>query len=367
VKITVNQKLIDDGYVNKNKHPEKDLYIYNYTPKCAYESKWNEFPELKLYRGLILDANGEVVAYPFPKFFNLEQHDANSPLGAIPPYNSFEVYDKLDGSLAILFYDGDKYSIATRGSFTSDQAIWATNFLHKNYSDKLSDPLLKNKTYLFEVVYAQNRIVVEYKGVEGLILLAINDLDGNEMSRDYIEKVADALEFPLVTKFDGIKDFTKLRDLIKRDNAEGFVVKFDNGLRVKLKYEEYVKLHSLMTNVSTTSIWEALQLNIDFNEMFRDIPDECFELIKKEKDNIQNKYNEIEKHCHKIWNDFPKEIDKNNRKSVALYITKTNGIKEYSSIMFNILDNKSYSKVIWQMIKPEFRKITMYNGQAENE
>lgn len=353
MKITVNPQLIADGYINKNKHPTKELYIYNYTPKAAYESKWHEFPELKLCRGLILNAQDEVVAYPFPKFFNLEQHSHTSPLGEVPPYKSFEVYDKADGSLGILYHDGDKYAIATRGSFVSDQAIWATNFLHNTYSDKLNDPLLKDKTLLFEIIYAANRIVVEYKGVEGLILLTINNHDGTELDRKEVESIANALEFPLITKFDGINDFKECRSLIKRDNAEGFVVKFDHGLRVKLKYEEYCRLHSIVTKISSKSIWELLKNRQSFDEILNCVPDEFFEWVTATRDNLMQNHKDLMAQAMTLV-DRTKEFA--SRKEQAIFILKEN--KNLAHIAFALLDGRIIhaEDTAWKMIKPEYEQ-----------
>lgn len=70
--------------------------IWCYTPSCVYDRGWNSITLLA--RGLILDEKHErVAATPFPKFFNLgERGDAS-----ITP-TSFEVFEKLDGSLIII-------------------------------------------------------------------------------------------------------------------------------------------------------------------------------------------------------------------------------------------------------------------------
>ena len=117
------QKLISDGYVNVQKHPKYDLLIYNYSHKCQFDQKWNEIT--KLCRGLILDKDYNIITRPFTKFFNYEELDSNF----IPWASSDYVYvqEKIDGSLGILFYYNE-WILATRGSFTSDQAIRGWRF-----------------------------------------------------------------------------------------------------------------------------------------------------------------------------------------------------------------------------------------------
>jgi RNA ligase len=116
------------------------LTIWNYSEKVQYENLWDEITLQT--RGLVTDNEGNVVARPFKKFFNLEE-------GKHTPTSDFEVFEKMDGSCIILFnYEGE-WVFASRGSFTSEQAIKAkelsSNFnLHK---------LNKDYTYVFEIIY----------------------------------------------------------------------------------------------------------------------------------------------------------------------------------------------------------------------
>lgn len=110
------EEMVSSGYVRMKKHPERPLYIYNYTAKAQFEYMWNEVT--MLCRGLILDENYKIVARPFTKFFNYGEV-ANEVIPSLP----FEVYDKMDGSLGILYWWNDRPYIATRGSFMSEQAI----------------------------------------------------------------------------------------------------------------------------------------------------------------------------------------------------------------------------------------------------
>ena len=72
-------------------------------------------------RGLILNVStGEVLAQPFPKFFNYQEHITKSrPIPNEPPI----VSEKLDGSLGILYQLNIVLYIAMRGSLMSDQAV----------------------------------------------------------------------------------------------------------------------------------------------------------------------------------------------------------------------------------------------------
>lgn len=350
MRIHIDSKLIEDGYVNKIKHPTDDLYIYNYTAKAQYENKWLEYPEIRLCRGLVLNSDNFIVARPFEKFHNIEEHSEKSIVGALPNYRSFEVYDKLDGSLGISYVHSGGVGIATRGSFSSDQAIWATQFLKTNHTLFTQDHP-EDLTFLFEIIYKQNKIVVDYD-FKGLVLLSIMRKDGSELQRPLIEKYAERYKFKVVEKFDFLEDFSDIRNIVKRENAEGFVVKFDNGLRVKLKYNEYVRLHKIVTGVNTKTIWEMLKEDKDFGEILNLVPDEFYNWVKIQKETISQNFEKIMLASH----GKKSQIANLSRKEQAEVILRE--CPEISGVIFSLLDeNTAKAKEIsWKLVKPKTEK-----------
>jgi len=322
-------QMIDEKIVAVQKHDTADLFIYNYTALAQYGNIWNEVT--LQCRGLIMDSAGNIVARPFKKFFNIEQV---SELPSLP----FEVYDKADGSLAVMYWVEDKPYIATRGSFNSDQAKHATQLLHTKYAH-IWENLNKNHTYLLEIIYPENRICVDYGDMDDLILLAVIDTQTGE------DQPLTDVGFPIVHRYDGVNDLAKLRDL-ELKNKEGFVVKFSNGFRVKMKFAEYVRLHRILTNVSNVVIWENMSSGKPLDEMLEMVPDEFYNYVRSVESELKTKYTEIEekaKASFKVLGD---------RKETALYF-KT---QEHPSILFNMLDGKGYSEYIWKQIRPKFSK-----------
>ncbi len=104
---------ISKGLVIGQKHTTLPLAIFNYSRTCQYDRLWDDVT--LNCRGLILDTKGNVVAKPFPKFFNMEEL-SDSEI----PKESFEVFEKMDGSLGIFFHYNGEWHMATRGSFTSE-------------------------------------------------------------------------------------------------------------------------------------------------------------------------------------------------------------------------------------------------------
>ncbi len=125
----------------------------------------------------------------------------------------------MDGSLGIVFWYEGKWILATRGSFTSDQAIKGAEIL-KKYN---TDIMFRHLTFCFEIIYKNNRIVVDYGDDEKLVLLGTFDKSGKE----YDAEMWGEYGFDVVKKYDGIKDFKELKEMVKNDQ-EGFVVKLLN-------------------------------------------------------------------------------------------------------------------------------------------
>ena len=332
------------GHLFTQKHPKLPLSIWNYTPEVQYGQLWDEIT--LQCRGLVTDDKGNVVARPFKKFFNMEENKHTST-------SEFEVFEKMDGSLGIMFLYNGELVCATRGSFNSDQSKWMSKFAKENNYQNI---IAEGFTYLFEIIYPENRIVVDYGDQKRLVLLGIiNTKTGEEVPYNELFE-----GFDVVKKYDGIKDYSTLKSLID-NNAEGFVVRFSNGDRMKIKGEEYLRLHKIMTNISTTGIWEMLSSGLDINEVLKDVPDEFYQKVKQYADTLKYGFYQVSEHCGKSHNYFrygkygDREVEP-TKKEYAEHVMEYSH-PPYRSVMFAIWDGKPYDKLIWNILKPEFKKL----------
>jgi|ERR1035437_388605 RNA ligase len=336
------QEYIDKKLIIINKHPQYDIWILNYSKETQFSKSWDLMTST--CRGLVIDIEGNILARCMKKFKNYEEYDP----AEIDWSKEFDVFEKMDGSLIILFYYElvSKWIVASRGSFTSEQALEAQKMLNVSALDNLN----KYITYLFEILYPENRIVVNYgKRRELVLLTAIITEDGVELTYDTIEKMYSKY-FTVVKKLE-LKSFDELRKLINtgEDNKEGVVLRFTNGFRLKMKFAEYCRLHTIVTNVSNLTVWEHLKNNNDFEELLDRVPDEFNNWLKKTIDILKKEFNEIE--CQALTN-FA-EIHSSDRKSFAIEAMK---FKKYTSILFKLHDKKPYDQLIWKMIRPVFSK-----------
>ena len=338
IDLTILNSYVDKGLVVKQDHPTLPLSIYNYSRTCQYDRLWNDIT--LQCRGLVLDSEGNVIAKPFPKFFNMEEL-SDSEI----PKEGFEVFEKMDGSLGVCFHYESEWYISTRGSFVSEQAVKGRELLNKyNYKNGL----IPGYTYLFEIIYPENRIVVNYGDYEGLVVLgAFDNENGKEVSIDEMANEG----FDVVKKYDGVNDFTKLKGIISND-AEGYVIRFKSGMRMKIKGDEYVRLHRILTNFSTTDIWELLKTKGNLNEFLERVPDEFDTWVKETVKELVVRYENIEKEYKWIFEHIRLVENSNERKVFAEHALRY----KYSSILFSMLNGKNYSDIIWKNIKPKWSK-----------
>ena len=335
----------DNGLLTKQVHPTLPLTIWNYTPKVQYEGLWDEITIQ--CRGIVTDIDGNIVARPFRKFYNIEE---NRHI----PTEKFDVYEKMDGSLGILFYYDGQWILATRGSFTSDQANKGREMLQKYEYTQLH----KSYTYLFEIIYDENQIVCKYD-FEDLILLGMVETETSYEVNLYDEGVdirhknlIKNIGLNVVKRYDGILDYTTLKRLIP-NNSEGYVIRFSNGDRMKIKGEEYLRLHKIMSNLSTTAIWEVLSSGGTMDEILNNVPDEFYVKIKEYEDKLKYEYQTLYSYSKFIFDILISSVGYESRAVFAYEAKKY----KYPSILFNMLDGKEVDDLIWKIIKPKFQKL----------
>ncbi len=196
---------------------------------------------------MVIDDDFNIVATPMPKFFNFGELKAHQ----IPKSKNWIITRKEDGSLGILFMYNGNLIVATRGSFQSEQAQWVYDNLNRLYPDFV---LRDGRTLYVEIIYPENQIVLDYAGQEKLVLLgAYDEKENRELHHDELSDLN--LPFPVVMAYDG-----EWKQFLKMDipGEEGVVVRwpYDGNFRMKVKFQNYVELHRIMTNTSEVTVWE---------------------------------------------------------------------------------------------------------------
>jgi len=263
------EEYVKQGKLSKSEY--EDLVLYNYTDSVTFSREWDDITLSS--RGTIYNkSNGHLVGLSMSKFFNLNEHESTR-LESLPLHLGFKAFEKVDGSLGCLYRHNGEFRIATRGSFYSDQAKKATEMLKRYDLTSLSPDV----TLLFEIIYPENKIVVNYGSKEELTLLAVFDYrTESELPWDQVELIAQQCGFTLPKVYNHTLD--ELVEMAKTIpfQEEGWVLRFENGLRVKVKGADYLRIAKIKSHMSPLAFWEAF-LERKAEEYLASIPEELRE------------------------------------------------------------------------------------------
>jgi len=269
------------------------------------------------------------------------------------PELPYVVFDKVDGSCVQIFRYFDEIVVMTLGSFQSDQSKIAEKLLYSKYSDSLKH-IEPGFTYIFELIVPENRIVLNYGDDSKLVLLTVRDND------DDSEFLPTSIGFPVVDELKlSIEQLMIEKSRPDFVNKEGFVIRFSNGFRVKIKYEEYFRLHKIMTGVNEKFVWEFMK---EGKEIPLDgVPDEFFQYVTSIKEQLLDKYSEIDFVASSTFREL--FVEGESRKEFAMKALKS----PWKHILFKMYEKKKYDQLIWDEIEPKFVKSNFQSLRIEDD
>ena len=286
-------------YGHVNVAERGDLLLFDYTTGAHIANRWNFFESVS--RGLMINRRtGEIVARPFDKFFYWLDGGRRSSGHIV------SITEKVDGSLGILYRHKGEYLVTTKGSFFSPQARWATRFLQANYDlDGLPDEL----TLMFEIIYPDNRIIVDYGEREDLALLAAR----NRFTGEFLPQFPDLYELgtcfgfnmPQVYTYNSIDDIIAETGQIDA-NFEGWIVEFSDGQRFKFKMDEYVEIHKLMRGLNYDDVVKQMA-DGSINRTLEIVPDAFLDETRQWVDDIRLAVNDLKTQVEALYANAPKD------------------------------------------------------------
>ncbi|KAH3746197.1 2'-5' RNA ligase [Pelomyxa schiedti] len=240
-----------------NSHPQ--LFALKYVQhECAPErlADLNGVPAG--CRGLVLSHSRNsggcewaVVARPFDKFLNYGE-----PLAPEMDWGKCKIYEKIDGTLCILYFYNGEWIMSTGGSadgmgqvksastLTFCDLFWRI-FKKSGYSTP-SSPEAINYTFMFELVSPLNRVLIPYD-TEALYLLGARSIQtGSELDPAQASRLA-GVPYTLCPLREGLCTYEQVIHALRMCDPlkhEGFVaVDYTRGIRVKVKHPAYVCMH----------------------------------------------------------------------------------------------------------------------------
>lgn len=261
------QSLVAAKDVTANRDNDRGITCFKYShPKVD----WND-PLIRLARGIVVADDGTVVSHPYDKFFNLNQLQAEQEAQREMQHNpDLEMYrpktlklsawqdspiasitEKIDGSLVTITYR-EQYGlvVSTSGSVRPESSLVKT-ITEYIKSIGLDEKLKQHPrwTLICEYYDIHNAIVYNYGDKPRLWLHGVrgnwNGTLENDSLVDYqtMKRVGEMLDIPVVKNYT-FDNLQTIQDFLHHcKGEEGVVVTFNNGIKLKLKTDEYMKLH----------------------------------------------------------------------------------------------------------------------------
>ena len=207
------------------------------------------------------------------------------------------------------------------------------------YKEKYEEvAVMQECTYCYEVIYPQNKIVVDYANDEDLYLISIKHTKTGKNVN--IEQSG----FKTVKKIN--TNGISFNEWLCHDvpNEEGYVMKFTkDNLLVKIKFDNYVDKHK-GKYMRKENIEKSMKNMIPIN--LSNIPDECYDDVKIIVTKMELKFKEKEIECMREYLYILEHWGVINRTDMIEAMKQSNS----SAILFAMHANKRYDKLIWKML-----------------
>ena len=289
-----------------------NIPIASFAYRLALIGDFVKYNGARNLRGITFrEDTGEIIALPLHKFWNLNENEYTQ-LDKLQNKNILRVTEKYDGSLVYFFMLNNKLYCKTKLNSFAEQANWAMNIVNNNKILKSSiiELIKNNYTPMFELISPRNQVVIPYTEEKLKYIGARNMINGT-YNFNYIEGCDPVAEI-------SIDDINVIVNTVKNYYGhEGFVVVFNDHDMIKIKNEEYLKLHRVKSNILNENTVARLALDEELddikNSLFSaelDILEYVCDLEKK----VLNSYNNFIRNARKFY-----ELNKNlTRKDYAI-------------------------------------------------
>jgi RNA ligase len=213
---------------------------------------------LKNLRGTCFDHDGNIISLAFDKFHNYGECDGwyDHQIDFTKPHT---ILEKLDGSMirVIPTYLGGvlgDWSFGTHAGCTEvaqlahDYLVSIDTKSVENYLTFIECCLSLGTTPIFELCSRANRVVLDYPETKLILTSIRGNSTGVYINYDAMVNLANRYSIPVVQKVvDGSSTLSEVASKVKTwIGAEGIVVAFDDGFRVKIKAEDYCLKHKAL-------------------------------------------------------------------------------------------------------------------------
>lgn len=266
----LKQFVTDNSHLVSMKPCGEGMFVLKYKKRVFFDNLWNDF--LEECRGTIVDADFNIVSYPFTKIYN---YGVEEKAPTIYDDEMVTAYRKVNGFMVAVTWHNNDLLVSTTGSTDSDYVKMAKELIEPTvewYRETCSEN--PNVTFMFECVHRNDPHIVPEK--EGMYLLGARK---KQFGSGIMTDLYSAGEFGCyhVDRIHAPMEYVKL--LVKHVKHEGFVIYSSNGA-TKIKSPYYLTSKWVARNPRTDKI---MNLQADIKQH---IDEEYYPLIDAIRENI---------------------------------------------------------------------------------
>ena len=288
--------------------------VFGGESEIVYDEFWDRFDNFyRECRSIVINVvSDEIAILPFNKFFNINELDeTNIDVVKERMLNakSIEITDKLDGSMQCgRFYNNKIIMSGSKSLSVNDSWRLADGYKMLTTNENYVQMLAENPdlTFIFEYLsYEDSHVVIYSEDDYGLHLIGVrNTITGELYSYQVMLDYAKKYNVKTTTLFvdKTLDEIMESLDDYKSNEKEGFVLNIDNFM-VKIKYNDYVAMHKILSQISSINlIIKAIgdgifddfisKIPTSYKQRVLDVANKIFKYMSLIKTDIEKYYNQ---------------------------------------------------------------------------
>jgi hypothetical protein len=277
-----------------NMRPAGDgIYVLKYKKKVFYDDLWDEY--LEHCRGTIVDADFNIVSYPFQKIYNYGIEKAAPVLADDTEVTAFR---KVNGFMVACTWHRGDILVSTTGSTDSDYVEYAREMMlsHRSWwwwQLVLANSNLQGSTVMFECVHPKDPHIIPEK--PGMYILGYRENTwGSQVGHDpYVLQSLSNVFNCYLPEYHKVT-MAELKKMAKECRHEGFVFYDENGASAKIKSPYYLTSKWVARNPRTDKLVDLTR------DIKHNLDEEYYPLVDAIRENIEE-YTAMDEQARLAW------------------------------------------------------------------
>jgi len=288
----LKQYVAESGLVNMK--PAGDgIFVLKYKKKVFYDNLWNDY--IAECRGTVVDADFNLVSYPFTKIYN---YGIEKEAPVLSDDTKVQAFRKVNGFMVACTWHNGDVLISTTGSTDNDYVDMARQMMatHMSYTDwqlAFANSNMQDLTVMFECVHPDDPHIIPEKA--GMYVLGYRENAWGEPvghDPDMLKTIGGLLNCFVAEEYN--VTIGELKQMVKECRHEGFVFYTEEGVSAKIKSPYYLTSKWVARNPRTDKL-------VDMNrDIKHNLDEEYYPLVDAIRANI-DEYTAMDEQARLNW------------------------------------------------------------------